>query len=87
MSFGSIGLCLKTFVFLVMHLEPKSVLAVELETSTIADRPQASVAYTEIVLWGLFKYRCLNPCLLLLTSVVVLAPVCTSGLVSSWICK
>lgn len=30
-SFGSIGLCLKAFLFPAMQLEPKFVLAVELE--------------------------------------------------------
>lgn len=38
MSFGSIGLVLKAFLFPVMQLEPKFVLAVELEIWPIADQ-------------------------------------------------
>lgn len=37
MSCGSIGLCLKAFLFPVMQLEPKFFLAVELEIWAIAD--------------------------------------------------
>lgn len=45
MSFGSIGLCLKAFLFPAMQSEPKFLLEVELEIGAIADQTTASVAY------------------------------------------